>query len=421
MLSAQELDGEHAARMAAIRFAGEVLIGSEVHKEDTQPYHSLYDAARDAYQGKPEALEMIKTNVTTDVIERTIKAGFVSDKVRLETDGNGTLIQHGQSSRSIQANSLRRNQNHPVMLKRTEAETRNNFRIEQMNREGLFKEYNLVVFSLAENLPDCGFFTETMSCSIQVTSEDEQGLTLESAFVAGKDNHGHVFAKETVERIYKEWARVDISNMDNAQILDLPLLVPKSLMNGGVVDMVKLYDFFAGSDKFFGLDQPKQDYDLFRQQCSQRQAEYGLTVDQITADFLFQVPMLKNKQAASELLDILSEKYTVVRAVTDENIDPMVFGATAANYIYDARISLNRGDWDGANSSIRSAQATAKSSSCAVAGGADSSRNQSEAAGSDGEDKYGSLSFYCPNGHKNTRERNQLLDRCKYCKISVKC
>ena len=36
-------------------------------------------------------------------------------------------------------------------------------------------------------------------------------------------------------------------------------------------------------------------------------------------------------------------------------------------------------------------------------------------------DKYGSLTFECRNGHKNTREPNKLIDKCKTCGTSVKC
>lgn len=37
------------------------------------------------------------------------------------------------------------------------------------------------------------------------------------------------------------------------------------------------------------------------------------------------------------------------------------------------------------------------------------------------EDKYGSLKFDCPKGHANRRPRNQLIDKCKTCGVSVKC
>lgn len=38
-----------------------------------------------------------------------------------------------------------------------------------------------------------------------------------------------------------------------------------------------------------------------------------------------------------------------------------------------------------------------------------------------GTDKFGSLQFECPKGHKNIRPRNQLIECCKTCGVSVKC
>jgi hypothetical protein len=37
------------------------------------------------------------------------------------------------------------------------------------------------------------------------------------------------------------------------------------------------------------------------------------------------------------------------------------------------------------------------------------------------EDKYGSLTFKCQKGHTNKRPRNELLDTCKTCGVSVSC
>lgn len=55
-------------------------------------------------------------------------------------------------------------------------------------------------------------------------------------------------------------------------------------------------------------------------------------------------------------------------------------------------------------------------------GGLEQTNNPSEAHGP-GQDKYGSLEFYCKNGHWNRRPRNQLITQCriKSCKNSVSC
>lgn len=39
----------------------------------------------------------------------------------------------------------------------------------------------------------------------------------------------------------------------------------------------------------------------------------------------------------------------------------------------------------------------------------------------DEEDRYGSLKFKCEKGHTNKRPRNQLIDSCKTCGVSVRC
>lgn len=40
---------------------------------------------------------------------------------------------------------------------------------------------------------------------------------------------------------------------------------------------------------------------------------------------------------------------------------------------------------------------------------------------SGGRDQFGSLTFECSKGHKNTRRRNELIDKCSTCGTSVKC
>lgn len=41
--------------------------------------------------------------------------------------------------------------------------------------------------------------------------------------------------------------------------------------------------------------------------------------------------------------------------------------------------------------------------------------------GKEPEDKYGSLHFKCKYGHNNRRPRNQLIEKCQICKVSVRC
>jgi hypothetical protein len=121
---------------------------------------------------------MVETNVQTDVIERTIKTGHITE-VELEVNDNGQIMQYGQTMMSVYANAFKITPKSSNMYGRTQAEIRNGFRLESANRQGLLEDYNFVVFSLPPDdmsemeMQNAGFFTDTMSVSIQVTSSEQ--------------------------------------------------------------------------------------------------------------------------------------------------------------------------------------------------------------------------------------------------------
>jgi hypothetical protein len=257
-LNVAELDVDQRIREEAAQFIGrallaEVVENSETLKRDEGAINSLLDGIHLANKGNENAKKMVRTNVETDVIERTLKAGHVTDPIPLEVTPDGKIVQYDQTGDSIQANSLQLAASDRVMLARTKAETRNKFRTEELNRLGWLDEHSLVVFSLAEDMPDI-FFTETMSCSIQVTSKVGNGLQLESAFVAGvneEDAPAH-----DIETIIKvgDLLGVDFRNKTKAEILDMPLLVPNEIIKNGAIDIVKLWD--EACDGFFWENKP---------------------------------------------------------------------------------------------------------------------------------------------------------------------
>jgi len=405
------LDHE-AIRHRSAQFISQVLFNNCPDLVNNQPYSSLLEALRAAHNGDEQAKSLTKTNIQTDVIERTIKAGFVMPKVYLNIDQSGNISQYGQSLDSVHANSLISSKRHQVMLERTKAESENSLRIEQLNRLGVLDDYSMVVFSLAENLPEFGFFTETMSLSIQLVSKEaEDCLSIESAFVAGKQNN-HQFDKRVVSELYKQLANIDISGFTPAQIINLPLLVPKSLVDNGVIDLVKSFDDL-NNDSFFGLDQPKQDYNRYKQDCYKRVDNYSSTVDKIFNRLLAEANTFRDIYQASQRLGQLSEQYTLVQAVEDKSINPAVFGEIASNHLVHARAAWQSGDMVMFLSELSSARATAVSGSCASVPGVNKDSSV--------EDQYGSLEFVCPNGHINTREKGELIEYCLYCGVSVRC
>ena len=416
-LVANELEAESAIRSKVAWLAGSLAMNEAVNLNINQPFNSLYDGIKQAALGDPLAYQLVQTNVTTDVIERTIKAGFVLPKVHLDIGLDGSLSQNGQGYLTIQANSLAQTKHHPIMRARTEAEARNAFRIEELARRNTLEDYSVVVFSRAENLADCGFFTETMSCAIQVTSKDGQGVAIESAFVAGKDSQGNLHDQSAVEAIYNHLAGVDISGLSPAEIIDKPLLIPNFLIPNGVIDLVKLYDDVC-NNKFFGLDKPREDYLSYRDKCLLQQDKYLGVSLKIIQQLIAEAGSLKTTLEATQRLNQLSERYTLAMALDDHSIDPRVFGLIAANHLIEARLAMDQGLIAIANNELKLAIKTAKSSSCPMTNLTGNVVGEDE-----DEDEYGSLVFICSNGHVNERPPHILIDKCQHegCDAIVTC
>lgn len=411
---------EIANRVASL--AGRLALRDSLTIDDNYPISSLAEAIKSAAQGDDQAVQLIKANVSTDVIERTIKAGFVSPKMHADIGSDGSISQYGQSYLTIQANSLVQSQNHLIMKKRTESEARNALRIEELARRHILDDYSLVVFSRAENLANCGFFLETMSCAIQLTTKDGQGIATQSAFVAGKDQQGKLHDQSAVEAIYNHLAGVDIRDLSPAEIIDRPLIIPNWVIPNGVIDLVKLYDQFSGN-KFFGLDQPQQDYLDYQEQCLKRQADYSAITNKIVRELISQAEQFQNPKEACLRLNQLSEYYTLQKAVIDRSIDPRVFGRVAADHLIQARVAIDQGLLFEANREFKFALKTAKSSSCPTVVTLGTKQADELSSDSADQDEYGSLTFICSNGHFNYRRPHKLIKKCQHkgCEAIVKC
>lgn len=366
-----EMASDELVRQRTAKFIGAALVGAgglaEVCPIEA-PIESLHDAMRLAAEGDLTGRQMVETNVGTDVIERTIKTGHVMNKTPLIISPDGKLLQHGQTMDSIQANSLRLAANHPVMRSRTEAEARNAFRIEQAYRQSQFEDYSFVVLSRAENLPEFGFFTETMSVSIQVTSQHGDGLALESAFVSGIASDGEQpHDAATIARL-GQLLGVDFANKTPAELIDTPLMVHNSLLPNGAIDLVQMYDQAAGGT-FFGENRLVQDYQDYLAYCHQREQAFAPQVAQITDELIALTDQVDSRLTAVRLLHDISEKHMVRQAIADRSIDARVFGQVSSGFIEQARRALETGDFEAVRDYAASAEATAESSSCPSATG----------------------------------------------------
>ncbi|MDB5168839.1 MAG: hypothetical protein JWO41_195 [Candidatus Saccharibacteria bacterium] len=408
-----EMLSDHETVEKTARFIGAVMAGHTIELEAPsveKPIESLFDAVHKAAHGDKEAEKVVELNARTDIVERAIKVGHVTEPVPLFVTDQGKVVQHGQSYDSIQANSLRYAAGHGIMQARTEAEARNAFRTERLLQEGYFDDgYSLVVFSRAEKLP--GFFTETMSVSIQVTRKQGDGLAVQTAFVAGIAQEGG--AQHDEQSLVKLGAQfgVDLSGLTTAELIDKPLLIKDMT----ALELVKRYDDCAGGT-FFGEYKQRQDYEQYLTQCQEREKSFAPKVAAIKAELIAEAATITTPMQASRRLNKISGKHLVEQAIIDTSIDARVFGPGAMNVV-QARLHNASGDSEGRDRQTALAVRNERSSSCP------SGMDGAESAGGDtGEtDSYGSLSFTCKKGHSNTRPHGMFIENCQVCGDSVRC
>lgn len=414
VINVSEREVDQQIKAEARRFIGSVALGEDIISDEVRrakPW-TLMDAIHEAANGNAEAFNMTLTNVKTDVVERTLKAGHITE-VSLTADDDGEVMQYGQSASDIQANSLRFTGHNPKMRARTEAETRNKFRMSEALRQGLFEEYAFVVFSRAaddmteKEAQKENFYTDTMTCAIQVTSADGDGMKLESAFVAGKKTWDSPRHDAVAIAKLGEMLGIDLADKSATELLDTPLLIHKSLLPNGVADLVEMYDDCAGG-MFFGEDKPREDYAAYKQKCAQREASFEPRVQAITEQLIAGAGKIHTPEAACAWLNKLSQKEMLEHSITDDSINPRVFGVDAAYRIEHARYYYVQGDMERMQQLSRQAQQMAKSSSCpgGIGGGsADGIGNpldgESGGTGSSGELKDCEFtSTECPKCHQ---------------------
>ncbi len=373
VIAVPEMSADELIRRRAGHFIGEIAVTNEVElfidkKAEGAQIESLRDAVHLAAEGDDTARKVIEMNVRTDVIERTFKAGHVKP-VPLSINSQGDIHQHGHSLERVQANSLIFASNSSQMAERVEAETHNAFRLKELHRQGLLEEYSFVVISRAADnmsqaaMANAGFFVDTMSTAIQVTTAKNSGLQTESAFVAGIKKPGQPrHDQETINALGAKLG-VDLSNKSAAELIGTPLLIHNSLLPNGVVDLVKLYDDCAGGT-FFGEDKLRQDYVEFLAVCQRREATFEPKVQEIVEELIAKADMIQTQVEATQWLAKLSGEHMAEKATEDESINPLVFGTVSAGYIVQARLHRSRGNFAMARAATRRAKATQKSTSC---------------------------------------------------------
>lgn len=367
---------QHASEAAAM-FIGEVVSKKllriyDVH--ETAPLTTL-DMLHLAESGDEQAWLSVAANVHTELVEWTRKTKNIVQS-RSWVNEDGQVSQHTHNWRHVQANTILYRQD-AILQSRAPIETTNNFRIETAIQNGTLQNYWFVASSLVpdnltpEQADKVGFFGDSMSASIQATTLDSYGVLTESAFVAAVDSRGGLrFDVDTLRAVYN-FLGVGISSCNTEEILARPLLIHKSIMPNGVSDFVKLYDYFAGSQRFFGVKDEIGIYDSFADVCREREKEFNDLAATITQRLIAERHELTHPDEFVKRLSYLAKHYLVQRAIVDNSIDLRVFGAEAAHYLAASRWHLEQGNTKEAEQAIEMAHKTAMGGSCVTYSPAD--------------------------------------------------
>ena len=352
-------------RARASRFIGNIAVQASLAPtvaaaESAEPpqFTNLLEALVAAKAGNETAVSLVRTNVATHLAETMFKVGPVQPVTQTLT-GEG-IDQFGQSDLQVQANTLMYSDNDPVMQARTEAETRNAFRKQSFAAQGLLEDNYFVVISRPEDKPN--FFTDTMSISLQLTSSDKQVISVESAFVAGKATPDSESKDEALVVQLGAYFGIDFADKTAAEIIDTPLLIPKSMLPNGVIDLVKICD--QPGKTFYGEAKPIEDYNVHQAAHFAHQASFAPRVELVTNRLIAEALTIKDPIMATERLHKLSEAELVEVAVIDQKVNPLVLGEVAAKHVEMARLYIENGDVANVLSSTQAAKQTAKSSSC---------------------------------------------------------
>ncbi len=335
--------------------------------EELESTTTLQSSIQQAARGDKRSRELVKSNVSTDLYERLFKVG----KTRTHLDvANNRLEQHGRPVSDIQLNTFRHTYLDETMQRRSRLELTNIMLFEQLIPTGVFETHYALVWSPAtdnqQTKEEFGFYQDTESCSIQMLGVQGNEALLETALVAGKASADAPRHDLSAIHAIAHQNGVVLNEHSPDGMLQYVMLVPKAAAPQGIDTIVEMYDRAVG-DTFYGEAKPVQDYVQYGQACLDRAESFDSIVEIITNQLLSEAAAFATPMDAIMRLDELSQWYGVKRAVNDVSIDAAVFGQQSALHINQARLAHEQGDEAGLDRAIRSAQATASSSSCPLA------------------------------------------------------
>lgn len=339
-------------RRRLIRLLGTISLEATISSEqEAAETASLPTVAKEYFTDDPKIAERaglrLKTDFRTNVFEILRESGHVS--ISHSVYSRDGFYQSGYSQRAMYAHGVLHT-DHPVENRRRVAETLNELRIEDGFLAGRFDNHFLVEVSRSPDQDEMsdqtsekyGYNTRTRKAMLRCTEVNQSGERITaSASVLGANAGGQRYDQRGVRNIYYK-LQLTPSEVSSSANLENAFWVNKSLLPGGIIDVVRAYDQGLAQEAFCGVIGQKGNYETLIEQSLNREQQIeqelnaevralALSLQNVTCDQALQIMARQAKDYATEL------------CVQDKQYDPTQFGYQAAKHIQQARYYAQAG------------------------------------------------------------------------------
>ena len=431
VLRVDQLELENQSRASFEKFLGGIAVESSLssqNKNNLPETTSLHSKLIEAGNGNAQAIASVYANSKIAVIEAIYKRGHISE-VKAEINSDGSVSQFGQTMMDINRNALQIFNRPNAYRKRLEAETLNSHRIESLIKAGLLEDNFLFIPSLYPDdmtnieAKNYGFFAKTKTNILQTVSVSNGVYELESAFLEGDIYANDKTTLQIVSDIYKYFG-YDVSNYTVTDILKTPLLIPKSVLPNGLIDLVAMFDKIKGNSFFGTKGEAVGNYNERKALSKKRESNLEQTTNEVVSE-LISSKTNSPLDAVNKLIDIVREK-VVIRAIYDNSIESSSFGEKAEVFINRGRNMLTIGDQEGLRNAMEDAIDAAEVYMCGFgkSNNKNKERNPNDISANSDEETIDSKSgqIRCINCHKFVAKREVVKPKswcCPKCKYEV--
>ncbi|HSX29825.1 MAG TPA: hypothetical protein VLE73_04685 [Candidatus Saccharimonadales bacterium] len=341
------------------RFLGAIGLRQTVETVESPDNPTLAHSIGLAVEGNAEAAKLVDINIATATAEVCFKDDYAT-RVTKQVDEAGEITQFGLTGHQMHLNSYALRPNRPAKLKEfTLAEALNGYREQACMQSGLLDDHILLVAScVPEDMSEedldyrgDGYFTRTMSYSLQATTSTGGEVVTETGFQRG------TAAEETASYEERQAQRYDLEAIGMIyeslgfdapktalEFLQRPLLLKKSEFPNGLLDVLRRCDIAADVLQDVVRERDISEYlDLFDRSAA-REATLGEVRSRARSDLFAAAGTFKEAEDATRLLWDSVRDHAVQDAGHNEAIDAIAFGPLAAGHIAKARKAHAAGD-----------------------------------------------------------------------------